>query len=313
LPVTCNDVDGRQTALPNEREDGGHWKSSRARRLKDPGVAKWMTAVSFPSARDAVRRTTHAGSVVMMRKLKVFCLITAVASLNVYAQDPPADESVRNPHVINKVIDMGEYLRSLAQFEVTAAVTRDTVLNSGQKIEIASKNTLLVVGHDRLYALADGDNNTREFFYNGKKLTQYSPYLNYYTTVDAPKTIQDTLHLVEEHYGIQVPMEDLFLFGSDQAQIDALQSALYVGPSTVNGQLCDHLAFRQPGVDWQLWITRAQKPLPCKLVITTTDEPSFPQYSVVYRWNLKPEFKPSAFTFTPKKGDVAIALKKTSE
>jgi hypothetical protein len=274
---------------------------------------KRMIATTFFQRTACCMRINNAGSVMMKRNLKLFCLLAATASLNVHADDPPATEVVRNPQVINKVIDMGEYLRSLSQFEVTAAVSRDTVLDSGQKIEIASKNTLLVVGHDRLYALSDGDINTREFFYNGKKLTQYSPYLNYYTTVDAPKTIQETLHLVEQHYGIQVPMEDMFLFGSDQAQIDALQSALYIGPSTVNGQLCDHLAFRQPGVDWQLWITRAEKPLPCKLVITTTDDPSFPQYSAVYRWNLKPVIKPSAFTFTPQKGDVAIALKKTSE
>ncbi|VVQ30205.1 hypothetical protein PS943_01715 [Pseudomonas fluorescens] len=121
----------------------------------------------------------------------------------------------------------------------------------------------------------EGDVRTREFFYNGKKLTQYSPFLKYYTTVDAPPEVSDTLHLIEHHYGIQVPMEDLFLFGSDQTQIDTLKEALYVGPSTIKGQLCDHLAFRPEGVDWQLWITRSDKPLPCKLVITTTDEPGF--------------------------------------
>jgi hypothetical protein len=243
----------------------------------------------------------------------VFCLMFTLAlAPGVRAEEAPASDTTPtiNPQVVDKLIDMGDYLRSLSKFQVDAEVTQDTVLETGQKIKSEASTTLKVQGHDRMYARTEGDVRTREFFYNGKKLTQYSPYLKYYTTVDAPPKVSETLHMIEDHYGIQIPMEDLFLFGSDQAQIDALKEALYVGPSTIKGKLCDHLAFRQEGVDWQLWITRAEKPLPCKLVITTTDEKSFPEYSAVYRWNLKPGFQESMFTFKPAKGDVAIPLKK---
>ncbi len=231
------------------------------------------------------------------------------------AEEPVTTDATAtvNPQVVDKLIAMGDHLRGLAKFQVDAQVSRDTVLESGQKIKTEASTTLKVVGHNRMFARTEGDVRTREFFYNGKKLTQYSPYLNYYTTVDAPPTVGEALHMVEDHYGIQVPMEDLFLFGSDQAQIEALKEALYVGPSMINGQLCDHLAFRQEGVDWQLWITRSEQPLPCKLVITTVNEKSFPEYSAVYRWNLKPELKDSIFTFKPAKGDVAIPLKKATD
>lgn len=227
--------------------------------------------------------------------------------------EPVADKPVLNAQVIDKLVIMGEHLRSLPRFQVEAEVDRDVVLEDGQKIKMHSMNTLQVEGRDRLFARSDGDVRTREFYYNGKRLTQYSPWLKFYTTVDAPGTLIEMLHRVEGYYGVQVPMEDLFLFGSDQAQIDALKSAAYIGPSTVKGQLCDHLAFRQTGVDWQLWITREEKPLPCKLVITTTDDASFPEYAAVYSWKLVPVFKPSAFTFVPRKDDVSIPLLKTGE
>ncbi|AWM92052.1 hypothetical protein DJ564_15080 [Pseudomonas sp. 31-12] len=252
----------------------------------------------------------------MKTQPSVFCLMVTLAlAPGARAEEaPPADTAPTiNPQVVDKLIDMGDYLRSLSKFQVDAEVSRDTVLETGQKIKSEAATTLKVLGHDRMYARTEGDIRTREFFYNGKKLTQYSPYLKYYTTVDAPPKVAEALHMIEDHYGIQIPMEDLFLFGSDQAQIDALKEALYVGPSTINGQLCDHLAFRQEGVDWQLWITRSEKPLPCKLVITTTDEKSFPEYSAVYRWNLKPGLQESMFTFKPAKGDVAIPLKKAAE
>ncbi|MCW2271317.1 hypothetical protein D3C77_00300 [compost metagenome] len=246
----------------------------------------------------------------------VLCLLLTAQPLFALAEEAPAAtdaQPVRNPQVIDKVIDMGEYLRSLKAFKVTAQSTRDTVLDSGQKIKSESLNVLQVDGHNHLYARSDGDTRTLEFFYDGKKLTQYSPYLNYYTTVDAPPTLEETLHRLENYYGIQIPLEDLFLFGRDQAQIDAIKSALYIGPSTIEGQLCDHLAFRQDDVDWQLWLTRADKPLPCKLVITTLNETSAPEYTAVYSWNLKPDNKKVKFTFAPGKGDVAIPLKKASE
>lgn len=252
----------------------------------------------------------------MTTQPRVFCLMLACC-LTTWAQaeEPVAADATAmvNPQVVDKLIDMGNHLRGLTKFQVDAQVSRDTVLESGQKIKTESSNTLKVVGHNRMYARTEGDVRTREFFYNGKKLTQYSPYMKYYTTVDAPATVAEALHLIENHYGIQVPMEDLFLFGSDQAQIDALKEALYVGPSTISGQLCDHLAFRQEGVDWQLWITRSEKPLPCKLVITTTDDKSFPEYSAVYHWNLKPVIKDSVFTFKAAKDDVAIPLKKAAD
>ncbi|MGH8379904.1 DUF2092 domain-containing protein [Pseudomonas sp.] len=246
----------------------------------------------------------------------VLCLLLTAQPLFALAEEAPAAndaQTVRNPRVIDKLIDMGEYLRGLKTFKVSAQSTRDTVLDSGQKIKSESLNVLQVDGHNHLYARSDGDTRTLEFFYNGKQLTQYSPYLKYYTTVEAPPTLVETLHRLETYYGIQLPLEDLFLFGSDQAQIDGIKSALYIGPSTINGKLCDHLAFRQADVDWQLWLTREEQPLPCKLVITTTSEASAPEYTAVYSWNLKPDSKQVKFTFVPGKGDVAIPLKKASE
>lgn len=237
--------------------------------------------------------------------------LSAALTVTAHAEQS-ADPPLINPQVVNKLIDMGDYLRSLPAFEVQALVTRDTVLETGQKIKLQARTTLVIQGRDRLYARTEGDERTRQFFYDGKKLTQYSPYLKFYTTIDAPATVAETLHQVEQFYDVEVPLEDLFLFGRDQAQIDALHSAAYVGPSTIDGKLCDHLAFRQDSMDWQLWITRAEKPLPCRLVITTTTDPSFPEYSATYSWNLHPALKPAMFRFTPQKDDVAIALKKIS-
>ncbi len=248
----------------------------------------------------------------MASKAKWLCLLLIPLTGAVVAADETATHDDINPQVVDKLVKMGDYLRSLPVFRVDAVIERDVVLESGQKIKTLGTSEMEVEGRSHLHARLETDSLSREFFYNGKELTQYAPLLKYYSTVKAPPKVLDMLHQVEDYYGLQLPMEDLFLFGQDQAQIDALKEAVYVGPSAVNGMLCDHLAFRQDGADWQLWVSRAGEPLPCKLVITTTSDDSRPEYSATYRWNLKPSIKASDFTFTPQKGDTSIPFKKVS-
>lgn len=101
----------------------------------------------------------------MKTPASIVCLMfTLVLAPGVRAEDPPQppateaadDTPLVNPQVVDKLIDMGNYLRSLRKFQVDAQVSRDTVLESGQKIKTESSNTLKVVGHDRLYAKKRG-------------------------------------------------------------------------------------------------------------------------------------------------------------
>ena len=251
----------------------------------------------------------HFRSKPMTLKTKLLCLALLPVSLACWS----ADESAINPRVVSALEQMGDHLRSLPKFQVDAQFSLDVVNESGQKIKTLGTSQLTADGRSRLKVRLDSDRQTREFFYDGKKFTQYSPRLKFYTTVNAPDNVQDMLHAVEAHYALQVPMEDLFQFGTDSPLIKALTAATYVGPSTVNGKVCDHLAFRRPGVDWQVWLTRAEKPLPCKLVVTRTDKPAQPEYAAVYRWNLNPKVTPAGFTFQAHAGDAEIPFKKIAE
>jgi hypothetical protein len=41
-----------------------------------------------------------------------------------------------------------------------------------------------------------------------------------------------------------------------------LISGLVVGPALVKGVTCQHLAFRSPGVNWEIWIESGKRALP---------------------------------------------------
>ena len=56
-------------------------------------------------------------------------------------------------------------------------------------------------------------------------------------------------------------------------------------------------------------LERGARALPHKLVITSTDEPSQPQYVATLRWDLQANPGASSFTFVPPKGAHRIELK----
>jgi hypothetical protein len=107
-----------------------------------------------------------------------------------------------------------------------------------------------------------------------------------YACVDAPPTTRGLLVMISAKCGFELPLTDLFTFSADAAQQARVTSAMSVGLATIRGTPCDHFAFRQEGLDWQIWIERGDKPLPLRLVLTTTDDPARPQHVIDLDWSL---------------------------
>lgn len=194
---------------------------------------------------------------------------------------------------------MGAYLRSLETFTLRAEDRIDEILDSGQKIQLSATIDLQVRRPDGLHADIETDRRSRQIYFDGKTFTLVAPTLGYYTAVPAPPTIGETLVAIEAKYGVNFPLVDLFHWGKDPDAAAAIDSAIALGTSKVGGQMTDHYAFRQEGIDWQIWIVRGDAPLPLRYVITTMDEPEQPQYSADLTWDTQAKPADSAFTFTP--------------
>ena len=69
------------------------------------------------------------------------------------------------------------------------------------------------------------------------------------------------------------PLADLLYLRPDEAMLQAAEYAVDLGPDLTQGVVCDHFAFRQPDVDWQIWIEQGEQAFPRKLVITTKWSP----------------------------------------
>ena len=210
-----------------------------------------------------------------------------------------AKSSQIDPDALSALERMGAELRSHKLFSVKADVTTEDVLNSGQKLQYSGTLELLARRPDRFKITAVSDQRARQIFYNGSSVTVFSPRLGYYGSFHAPPTIYETVEKANADYGIELPLADLFTWGTDKSDIAEIRSAFLVDNEHIGSQTCNHYAFRQKHIDWEVWIQRDGAPLPCKLVITNRDDPSMPQYSARLRWSFPTSIADSAFTFVP--------------
>lgn len=212
---------------------------------------------------------------------------------------PEQPSGAVEPGALAALNQMASYLRTLKAFQVRAATTTEEVLDDGQKVQFAAVTDLLARMPDRLRAAVTSDRKERMYLYNGKTFTLFAPRVGYYATVPAPPTLGDLIDRLDEKYGIEVPLVDLFRWGGPRSSVADIKAATDIGPSEVEGTTCEHYAFRQPGLDWQIWIQQGDYPLPRKLVITTLTDEARPQFTSVYTWNLAPSFNDAAFMFDP--------------
>ncbi len=223
------------------------------------------------------------------------------------ATPAPAANAV-DPGAVQALKTMGTYLQTLKRFEVTTDLTAERVLADGQKLQHTASAELQVVRPNMLRAVMRSARSRRELIYDGKNVTLYTPAQKYYSTVAFTDNLGELVRRLQERFAVEIPLSDMFLWGSDAAPAEHFESAMNAGQDFVGDELCDHYAFRQGLLDWQIWITAGDKPLPRKLAITNRGDDARPQSVSLIEWNVKPTFSNSVFKFVPPSGAKKIEI-----
>jgi hypothetical protein len=204
-----------------------------------------------------------------------------------------------DPKAVAALERMGGFLRTLSVFHVSSDTAHDDVMDDGQRIQVGAHVDMLVEQPNRLRAELTSDRQQRCFFYDGTTFTLWARRENYYATVPAPATLHELEARLESRYGLEMPLADLYYWGDVDHAPNRLVAAVVVGLAPVDGVPCEHYAFRETDLDWQIWIRAGADPLPHKLVTTTTSEPDQSQYTSTMTWNIAPSFSERSFTFEP--------------
>jgi hypothetical protein len=223
------------------------------------------------------------------------------------------DEPPIDPRATNALADMGETLTALQEIGIKMEATNEQVMDSGQKIEFAGTAYYRIRRPDRLRLDILTDTGGHQLYYDGKTVTLYTPGQEYYGRAEAKATIRDTIEWMEDTYGIETPLADLFDWGTERAPFEELQFAFPVGTSRVNGVLCGHYAFRTEETDWEVWIEEGTRHLPLKFAITDRTQDSLPRFEATLTWSTQEDFDDYIFAFSPSDDASEIPLTPLSE
>jgi hypothetical protein len=229
--------------------------------------------------------------------------LTTMSNLVPASAQSPAIE----PAAVEMLKSMTDHISGLKQFSVDTQNTLEHVLDSGQRIDEDISVSVIISRPDKLRSSRLGGLIDQVFYYDGKNLTLNNKNANVYATEKAPATVEQMLDFARESLGLILPASDLVYRNVNALMMQDVTSATVVGKAVINGKTCNHLAFRRPDVDFQVWIADAGEPLPCKYVVTDTSSPELVStISVMSNWNVKPTVTDNTFSYKPGKGTTQV-------
>ena len=204
----------------------------------------------------------------------------------------------------NKILfQASEYLKQAKTFKFRADITRDIILYDDVRIQFGGVSNVTVQRPNKLKAVFNGDERSRRSYFDGETLTMYSVTRNIYAQNKVPGTIDNAIDFVFERFGFAVPLADIVYADPYAILIENVDEGHFIGKHKVEGVICNHLAFQQDLIDWQIWIEDGETPLIRKLIITYKVEEGDPEYEAeISNWVLNPSLSSSEFKFTPPAG-----------
>ena len=229
------------------------------------------------------------------------------------AKEQPLQQVVNEKAIALEAMSMmSEHLRGLDKYTVNANISFDEVLDSGQKLFLTKQVEIRAEHPTNLWVKTSMMNRVqRQFYFDGQTFTVYTPNLGLYASFDAPVTIGKVVTEARKKYDIELPIADLFLWGADSES--SVDEAMIIGVDKVDGVSCNHFAFREKNVDWQVCIQRGGEPLPLKLIINDKSVKNQTKYVAIIKWDTAPSLDGQSYTFTPKEGEHKINFKQNAK
>jgi hypothetical protein len=218
------------------------------------------------------------------------------------AQTPPGNSGTNAPTPAERALaslkPVADKLSAAKAFTFKVESMVEVPSPPGQLINYFFTSEIAVERPNKLTSKKRGDGPAFDLYYDGKKFSGVDEKLGLYAQMDAPPTLDELIPFVTEKTGIYFPCADVLYSDVYGTLTKDLTQAFWVDKSTVDGVVCDHLAFAGPGIEWQIWVGPEKDPLPRRLAVTYPEMDRQPRFMVTFSdWNLKPRLSASGFEF----------------
>lgn len=217
--------------------------------------------------------------------------ISVAPALSQSAIDADADAVLRA---------MADQLKNLKSFSADYETDHEIITKQGQKLQYSASGTLAMSRDAGFLMTRKGPFANVQVSFDGKAITIYGKNLNVYAQIDSPGASND--EAIEEFRmstGLDAAGADLLVADPYAVLTEGVSQGSLIGTAYIDGVECDHLAFREDAVDWQIWISKGEQKLPMKYIITTKWVTGAPQYSLRMRNWKAGEVDAKLFAFKP--------------
>jgi hypothetical protein len=205
--------------------------------------------------------------------------------------------------------EMSNYLAAQKSIDFDYDSSIEAVSANFQKLAFTSSGAVRLDRPDKLRITRHGGFADVEMVFDGKTLTVLGKNKGIFVKTDTPGSIDEMIDNVRQVSGLSAPGADLLLSNVYDTLIPDVVEAIDLGTGVVRGVTCNHLAFRNDWVDWQLWIAEGDKPYPCKYVVTSKFTVQAPQYSVeISGWKTGSEAVADDFIFNVPAGATEVKI-----
>jgi hypothetical protein len=130
------------------------------------------------------------------------------------SDEPSKAQTEMQPQAVDALNKLGNYLRGVKSFHIDADSVTDGVLSTGQNIGFLHHTEMSVQRPDKVRIVISGSRSPKGMVYDGHSVVLFDDTHQYYSKVPAPPTIHQLVTDIDEKYGVQLPLVDLFYWGS---------------------------------------------------------------------------------------------------
>ena len=188
--------------------------------------------------------------------------------------DPQAAEILQN---------MSYFLGSKSEYTFKADAMFDVLISGEHKIQYSAQETVYMQKPDKLTIEYVTDIGGYKIWYTGGQTTILSLPTNDFSLTTLPGSIDQALKKLFEEYNFAPALSEFLFINTFKVMTENVISGAYFGTSKVFGTKCNHLAFVQDNIDWQIWIDAGRRLVPRKLVITYKNLPGSPQFIAILK------------------------------
>jgi len=209
--------------------------------------------------------------------------VAAIALLFGTILIPAANAQTQDDSAKKLLKTMSDYVANQKSFSITYDSDIEVITSDLQKIQFTSSGQLQISRPDKVHASRTGGYADVEFFFDGKIFTLFGKHLNAFAQSQSAGSIDQLVDRLRGEYFVEAPGADLLLTNAYGKLMEDVIDAKHIGLGVIDGVECEHLAFRNLDVDWQVWVEVGARPIPRKYVITSKAVTGGPQYTLRIR------------------------------